>query len=101
MTDQANVAEKIKEYKKALDQDPKSMVFVPLAACYLKLEMLDDALEVALKGTWELPDYTPGYIAVGRVYAHRNVTEKAIAAFQKAIDIDPSCLDAYKGMARI
>ena len=101
MTDQANFAGKIKEYKKALDQDPKSMVFVPLAACYLKMEMVDDALEVALKGTWELPEYTPGYIAVGRVYAYRNVPKKAIDAFQKAIDVDPTCLDAYKWMARI
>jgi tetratricopeptide (TPR) repeat protein len=101
MTDQTLLKDKIQEYRKALLQDPKSMVFVPLAACYLKSGMLDDALEIALRGTWELPDYPPGYVAVGRVYAQRDVHEKSIAAFQKAIDIDPSCLDAYKLMARM
>jgi tetratricopeptide (TPR) repeat protein len=100
MTDQTLIKDKIKEYRKALLQDPKSMVFVPLAIYYLKSGMLDDALEVALRGTWELPDYPPGYVVVGRVYAQRDVHEKSIAAFQKAIEIDPSCLDAYKLMAR-
>jgi tetratricopeptide (TPR) repeat protein len=101
MTDQINYSEKIAAYNKTLSQDPKSMVFVPLAACYLKAGMVDDALETALKGTWELPDYSPGFVAVARVYAFRQVPEKAIAAFEKAINMDPSCLDAYKGLARV
>ncbi len=101
MNDQEKISQKITEFKKALAQDPKSMVFVPLTGCYLKKEMLDDALETALRGTWELPDYSPGFVAVARVYALRQSPAKAIAFFKKAIDIDPSCLDAYKGLARI
>lgn len=101
MTDQAKFTEKIAEYQKILSQDCKSLVFVPLAGYYFKSGLLDDALETALKGTWELPDYAPGFVAVARIYAHRKVQQKAVSAFQKAIDIDPSCLDAYKGMARL
>ena len=101
MTDQTKYIAKIADYKKALAQDPKSMVFVPLADCYQRCGMLDDALETALKGTWELPDYTPGFVAVGRIYALRQAPEKAIEFFRKAIDLDPSSLDAYKGLARI
>jgi tetratricopeptide (TPR) repeat protein len=101
MNDQEKISQKISEFKKALAQDPKSMVFVPLAGCYIKSEMLDDALETALKGTWELPDYSPGFVAVARIYALRQSPAKAIDFFKKAIEIDPSCLDAYKGLARI
>ena len=101
MTDQVNYIKKIAEYQKVLAQDNKSLVFVPLAGCFLKSGLLDDALETALKGTWELPDYSPGFVAVARIYKHRQAELKAIAFFQKAIDLDPSCLDAYKGMALI
>lgn len=100
MTDQSQYADKIKEYEKLLAQDHKSLVFVPLTSFFLKTGQLDDALEVALKGTWELPDYAPGFVAVGHVYSQRKVPHKAIAAFQKALEIDPSSLDAYKGLAR-
>ena len=101
MTDQAKYTEKIAAYQKILAQDSKSLVFVPLAGCFFKCGLLDDALETALKGTWELPDYAPGFIAVARIYKHRQSDQKALSFFQKALDLDPSCLDAYKGMALI
>lgn len=101
MTEQTELADKITEYKKILKQDRKSLVFVPLTAAYVKADLMDDALETALKGTWELPDYAPGFVAVGRVYTHRQVPTKAESAFQKALEIDPSSLAAYKGLARL
>lgn len=100
MTDQSKFADKISGYQKILAQDRKSLVFVPLTDCFMQSGLLDDALETALRGTWELPDYAPGFVCVARVYAKRQVPKKAIAAFHKAIEIDPSCLDAYKGLAR-
>lgn len=101
MSDPENLTAKIKEYQKILAQDRKSLVFAPLSLCYLKSGLIDDALETALKGTWELPEHAPGYVVVARVYAQRKVYNKAEAAYQKAIDVDPSCLDAYKGMAKM
>ncbi len=101
MTDQTKFSEKIAEYQKILAQDCKSLVFIPLAGYYYKSGLLDDALETALKGTWELPEYAPGYVAVARIYSKRQVYKKSLAAYQKAITIDPSCLDAYKGMAEL
>ena len=101
MTDQSKFAEKISGYQKILAQDHKSLVFVPLTECYMQSGLLDDALETALKGTWELPDYSPGFVNLARIYAKRQVPLKATAAYHKAIEIDPSCLDAYKGLARL
>jgi len=84
-----------------LAKDPKSTSFVQLADAYRQSGQLDDALEVALRGTWELPEFAPGYAAVGRIYMQRQVVSKAATAFQKAIEADARCLDAYKGMARL
>lgn len=101
MTDQATLLAKIEEYKSTLGQDPKSTVFVHLCAAYLQLGQIDDALEVALRGTWELPQFADGYAAVGQVYYQRNVTGKAEAAFYQALSVDQMCVPAYKGLATI
>ena len=101
MTDQATLLTKIEEYKATLGQDPKSTVFVQLCDAYLQLGQVDDALETALKGTWELPQLADGYAAVGRVYYARKVVGKAEAAFYKALSVDQMCVPAYKGLARI
>jgi len=92
---------KIKEYKAALEQDPKSTQFVPLCDAYIQLGKLDDALEAALKGAWESPQLPTGYVAVGRVYYQRQVQGKAEEAFFKALSLDQMCIPAYKGLARI
>ena len=101
MTDKDALIAKIEEYKVALTQDPKSTVFVRLSAALVQLGQLEDALEVALKGTWEAPQFALGYVAVGRVYAQRNVYTKAEEALYRALSVDQTCIPAYKGLAKI
>ena len=92
---------KIEEYKAQLAEDSKSTSFVALSDAYLAAGQVDDALETALKGTWELPAYADGFAAVGRVYAHRKVTKKAEEAFYNALSKDQMCIAAYKGLAGV
>lgn len=92
---------KIEEYKSALERDPKSTLFVALSDAYRQSGQLDDSLEVALKGTWELPEFAAGYAAVGRVYAQRKVFAKSEAAFYRALSVDQTYIPAYKGLARV
>ena len=101
MTDNAELQTRISELTRELAKDSQSKCFVALTDAYRQAGQLDDALEVALRGTWELPEYASGYAAVGRVYAQRQVYEKAATAFQRAIEADHRCLDAYRGMARL
>ncbi|WP_303722649.1 tetratricopeptide repeat protein [Malonomonas rubra] len=84
-----------------LAKNPGSKSFVQLADAYRQANQLDDALEVALRGTWMHPEYAPGHAAVGRIYLQRQVLGKAAVSFQRAIEADPSNIDAYKGMARL
>ncbi len=101
MSDAAVLKAKIEEYRAALAQDPKSKVFVALSDAYRAAGQLDDALEVALRGTWELPQYAEGFAAVGRVYAQRKVVRKAEEAFYRALSLDQMCIPAYKGLAAL
>ena len=101
MSNTATLEAKIAEYRNQLAQDPKSTVFVELSDAYCELGQLDDALEVALKGTWELPQYADGFAAVGRVYYKRQVLGKAEEAFYKALSVEQMCIAAYKGLAVI
>jgi len=97
----ADLSAKIDEYKAALARDPKSTLFVALADAYRQAGQVDDALEVALRGTWELPQFADGYAAVGRVYSQRRVFGKAEAAFYRALSVNQMCIPAYKGLATI
>lgn len=101
MTDQAAMQQKIEELRSTLEKDPKSTSFVALVDAYRQSGQMDDALEVALRGTWELPQYPEGYVAVGRVYAQRKVFRKAEEFFYKALSVDQMSISAYKGLARI
>lgn len=97
----ADLSAKIEEYKAALASDPKSPLFVALADAYRQVGQVDDALEVALRGTWELPQFADGFAAVGRVYYQRRVLGKAEAAFFRALSVNQMCIPAYKGLATI
>lgn len=101
MSEQTALTSRIEEFKAALAQDPKATVFVSLVDAYLQSGQVDDALEVALRGTWELPQFADGFAAVGRVYYHRGVTGKAEGAFFQALSVDQMCVPAYKGLASI
>lgn len=101
MTDRDATLAQIDQYKSELAADPKSTVFVPLCDAYCEVGMIDDALEVALRGTWELPQNAEGFAAVGRVYALRDVEGKAEEAFYRALALDQMCVPAYKGLAQL
>lgn len=101
MADKEVLLSKIHELKEVLSRDPKSVKFVQLSESYRQLGQLDDALEVSLRGTWELPQFADGYVAVGRVYFQRQVLGKAEESFYKALSVDQMCIPAYKGLARL
>ncbi|BCR04686.1 hypothetical protein DESUT3_17550 [Desulfuromonas versatilis] len=97
----ASLLSKIAGYTEILAKDSKSTVFVPLAECYRKMGMLDEALEVASLGTRAMPRFSPGFTALGRIQAQRQDLSAALGAFEKALEIDGDSLVALKSMARV
>lgn len=96
-----NVLAKVAEYVEELTRDPGSRVFVPLSEIYRQAGMLQSAQSVLLKGIKQNPDYGPGYIALGRTLASRDMADKAEKAFRKALQVAPGNLSALKALLRI
>jgi len=96
-----NLLGKIATYTEILAKDPRSTVFVALADTYRKIGMLDDAREIAQRGTSGMPNFSPGYAVLGRIYAQQGELGQAAVAFEKALAIEQTSLPALKGLARI
>lgn len=92
---------KIAGYTEILSKDPHSTVFVPLSEAYRSMGMLDEAIEVAMRGNAAVPGYAPGYITLGRSLAERGRLGEADASFTRALQLEETNLQALKGLARV
>jgi len=81
--------------KKKLEEDPESLVFVPLAEAYRKEGLLDDAYRVCKKGLEKNPDYSNAHLVLGRIYQGQTKLEDAVLEFKKVLEIDPENLMAH------
>lgn len=59
------------KYEKALEEDPRSRVFAPLAEAYRKVGLLENAFQVLKKGLRFNPDYLLGYLTLAQCYMDR------------------------------
>lgn len=92
---------KIAGYTEILSKDPRSTIFVQLSETYRQMGMLDDALEIALKGVQTHPTFAPGHTALGRIQVQQGARDEAVAAFEKAIELDDRNLAALKGLVSL
>ena len=97
----ATLLQQIDRYTETLAADPSSPVFVQLAEAYRRLDMLDDALQVAEGGLQRQSDLPSGWVALGRIHVQRGDRIKAQDAFSKALTLDADFLPALTGLARI
>lgn len=56
------------KYERALEEDPRSRVFAPLAEAYRKVGLLDNAFNTLKKGLRYNPDYLLGYLTLAQCY---------------------------------
>jgi tetratricopeptide (TPR) repeat protein len=92
---------KIAGYIEILAKDPRSTVFVSLAESYRQMGLLDEARDVATRGVQTLPSFSPGYAILGRIHFQLGNVDAAVAAFERALLIDPENLMSLKGLARV
>jgi tetratricopeptide (TPR) repeat protein len=82
----------LEKFQEILAKDPKSKVFAPLADAYRELGLLEEAEEVASKGTRLHPGYVSGFVAYGRILMERKKWPEALPALTKAAELDPQNL---------
>ncbi len=93
--------EEIDKLKKKVEKNPKSKLFVPLAEAYKQRDMIDEAIEVLLKGINDQPEYTSAGVALGKIYLDKEMLTEAREEFEKVIRQIPDNLLAHKRLAYI
>ena len=86
----------IKKYLTIYNKNPKSKVFALLADLYRKQGEVDKAFHLCKKGTKEHPQFALGHIALALIFLDMNKLEITVEALEKAIDLSPENIFAYK-----
>ena len=76
-------------YDRALEIEDAPEVRVNRALCLFYEGRTDDAATALQETTTTFPDYAAGWQGLGAVYESQGKTEDAIAAYEKAIELDP------------
>ncbi len=92
---------KIAAYTEILVKDPSSTIFVSLAETYRKMGLFEDARQILVKGMELHSDFPPAYIVMGRVLCQLDDFDGSVAAFERALELDPESLAALVGYARV
>lgn len=79
----------IEHYQNLLNQDPKSKIFAALAEAYRELGLIDQADDLARRGTVSHPTYAPGFVVLGRIKLGQKNYAEALSLLQRAIHLSP------------
>jgi tetratricopeptide (TPR) repeat protein len=91
----------IEKLREKVDKDPNSKLFVPLAEEYRKEGMLEEAVDVLLKGIESQPAYMSARVSLGRIYLEKSMPQEARAEFENVLSAIPDNLYAQKKLAEI
>lgn len=87
--------ELIEKYQLILEKDPRSQVFAPLSEAYRKLEMIDEALKICLRGVQYNANFAGGRIALAKVMMEKENYTAAAEELSKAVELSPDNILAH------
>ncbi|KAJ8971761.1 hypothetical protein NQ317_001666 [Molorchus minor] len=88
----------VKHYTEAIKRNPDdAKIYCNRAACYTKLAAFDLGLKDCDKCVELDPKFIKGWVRKGHILQGMQQSSKAIAAFQKALEIDPNNAEALQG----
>ncbi|KAL1490159.1 hypothetical protein ABEB36_012898 [Hypothenemus hampei] len=88
----------VKHYTEAIKRNPDdAKLYSNRAACYTKLAAFDLGLKDCEKCVELDPKFIKGWIRKGTILQGMQQPNKAMSAFQKALDLDPSNTEALQG----
>lgn len=91
-------ASAVKHYTEAIKRNPDdAKLYSNRAACYTKLAAFDLGLKDCEKCVELDPKFIKGWIRKGHILQGLQQSSKAIAAFQKALELDPNNAEALQG----
>mgnify|MGYP001577302465 CR=1 FL=1 len=87
------------KYLKAFQDDPSSKIFAPLAECYLKLGLVDEAIEICKEVLAVSPNFNGGKVALARAYFDKKMYKQVRELLSKIIDEIPENIIAQRLLA--
>uniref|UniRef100_T1HBT5 STI1/HOP DP domain-containing protein n=1 Tax=Rhodnius prolixus TaxID=13249 RepID=T1HBT5_RHOPR len=98
MTTVRDYAEAVKFYTEAIKRNPDDAKYYSnRAACYTKLAAFDLGLKDCDTCLQLDPKFIKGWIRKGKILQGMQQPSKAISAYQRALDIDPTNAEALEG----
>ncbi|HHL39900.1 MAG TPA: tetratricopeptide repeat protein [Deltaproteobacteria bacterium] len=93
---ESNPEKILEKYRKAIERKPHNTELrLLLSRLYLRLEMVDEAIEELERIANEWEDTYYGRVLLGEAYMRRNQNEKAAQSFHRAIGIDKELLPPF------
>ncbi len=92
---------KMKRYLMIYKKNPRSKVFALLADLYRKKGEIDKAFNLCRRGVQEHPQFVLGHIALALTLLDMNKLEMAAESLEKAIELAPENIFAYKTLGQI
>ncbi len=84
------------KYLKMFQEDPQSKVFAPLAECYRKIGLCDEAIRICHEGLAHHPDFVSGKVALARAYFDKKNFRLVCETLRTEVDRVPDNLVAQK-----
>lgn len=91
----------IQHYKELYKQEPSSKVFAPLAEAYRRAKVLDEAQHLCEEGIKNHPQFSGGYLTLGRIYIDRDDLQSALPNIERACQLSPDNILARAILAEI
>lgn len=88
-------AEFIERCQLEYERNPSSRVFAPLAEAYRRLDLIEEAFEIASRGVRLHPDFAAGRIAYARVLIAKKAYADAVDQLQKSAELSPDNILAF------
>lgn len=86
------------KYLKIYQDDPTSRIFAPLAECYRKIGLVDEAIEICKEGLSIHPDFVSGKVALARAYFDKKMFAQVRNVLHPIIEKIPDNIIAQKLM---
>lgn len=86
----------IQHLEERLQNNPKSLLFARLADHYLKMERIDEAIDICLEGIKHNPDYVAGNFVLCKAFILKKDYERAEAELKRVLSYDRQYLAAHK-----
>ena len=96
-----DLEQQILEHRKAVDRDPGSPLFVPLAQAYLAVNNPAEALEVCRSGLAFLPDLPGGRLVLAKVLCRLGRLREAEAELAALVALAPNLDEALDLLAQL